>query len=54
MMAPPADFDNSGGQRLVQLEAVGDPIFARYNPPFTLWFLRRNEVLIPLSDDAAR
>ena len=27
---------------------VGDPIWARYNPPFTPWFLRRNEVLIPV------
>ena len=27
---------------------VGDPIWARYNPPFTLWFLRRNEILIPV------
>jgi hypothetical protein len=24
------------------------PVFARYNPPWTPWFLRRNEVLIPL------
>ena len=28
------------------LPTVGPPVFARYNAPFTLWFLRRNEVLI--------
>lgn len=27
---------------------VGDPVWARYNPPFTPWFLRRNEILIPV------
>ncbi|MEI8350896.1 MAG: heme-binding protein [bacterium] len=31
------------------LTATGAPIWARYNPPFTLWFLRRNEVLIPVA-----
>jgi effector-binding domain-containing protein len=25
---------------------LGEPIWARYNPPFTPWFLRRNEILI--------
>jgi hypothetical protein len=31
------------------LTIVGDPMWARYNPPFTPWFLRRNEILIPIS-----
>jgi hypothetical protein len=34
------------------LTIVGDPIWARYNPPFTLWFLRRNEILIPITAGA--
>jgi hypothetical protein len=28
------------------LISIGEPVFARYNPPFMPWFLRRNEVLI--------
>lgn len=28
---------------------TGEPIWARYNPPFTLWFMRRNEILIPVT-----
>ncbi len=30
---------------------TGEPVWARYNPPFTLWFMRRNEILIPVSSD---
>ena len=30
------------------LTIAGDPLWARYNPPFTPWFLRRNEILIPV------
>ena len=41
-------------QRLMELirqrglKIEGEPVFARYNPPFMPWFLRRNEVLIPV------
>ena len=31
-----------------ELKVTGEDIFARYDPPFQLWFLRRNEVLIPV------
>ncbi len=34
------------------LSIAGDPVWARYNPPFTPWFMRRNEILIPLAADA--
>lgn len=27
---------------------VGEPTWARYNPPFMPWFLRRNEILVPV------
>ena len=27
---------------------VGEPVWARYNSPFAVWFLRRNEILIPV------
>lgn len=30
------------------LKPAGEYIFARYNPPFMPWFLRRNEVLLPV------
>ena len=30
------------------LLAVGEPVWARYNAPFTPWFMRRNEILIPI------
>jgi hypothetical protein len=37
--------------RTAQLRWTGEPTLSRYNPPFTPWFLRRNEIW--LSVDAA-
>lgn len=36
------------------LAAVGEPVFARYDPPFVPWFLRRNEIQIPVQESPAR
>ena len=30
------------------LRAIGPPSLSQYNPPWTLWFMRRNEVMIPI------
>jgi hypothetical protein len=35
------------------LKAAGPPTLAQYDPPWTLWFLRRNEVLIPVTGGSA-
>jgi hypothetical protein len=36
------------------LTAVGEPVFARYDPPFMPWFLRRNEIQIEVERLAPR
>ena len=33
-----------------QWQATGSPQFARYNPPWSIPFMRRNEILIPVRD----
>jgi len=32
-----------------RFRVVGETVWARYNPPFTPWFMRRNEILIPVA-----
>jgi hypothetical protein len=32
------------------LEPISEPVWARYDPPFMPWFLRRNEVLIEVRE----
>ena len=31
-----------------RVQTLGPPVFARYNAPFTPWFLRRNEIMIEI------
>ncbi len=32
-----------------QVQATGEPVWARYNAPFVPWFMRRNEIMIPVA-----
>jgi hypothetical protein len=32
------------------LQPLGAPRFARYDPPWTPWFMRRNEVIVPIAE----
>jgi len=31
------------------LKLTGEPVYARYDPPFMPWFLRRNEILVEIA-----
>ncbi|HEY3544846.1 MAG TPA: heme-binding protein [Propionicimonas sp.] len=35
------------------LAVTGKPRFARFDPPWTPWFLRHNEVVVPVTDNAS-
>jgi len=37
-----------GFAKAQHLRMIGPAWLAQYNPPWTLWFMRRNEVLIPV------
>jgi hypothetical protein len=48
-------FDEAARDLLAKVAAAGfvpsgPPVYARYDPPWTPWFLRRNEVLVPLAE----
>ena len=34
-----------------RIGTIGTPVFARYNAPFTPWFMRRNEIMIEIDWD---
>lgn len=36
--------------RAAGLEPAGTPRFARFDPPFTPWFMRHNEIVLDLKD----
>lgn len=35
------------------LDKLGEAVWARYNPPFMPWFLRKNEILIPVKGESS-
>jgi hypothetical protein len=35
------------------IEIVGEPTLNQYNPPWTLPFLRRNEIIVPVKRDGS-
>ena len=50
-LAQPADVEAKSNELLAQvkshrLRALGPVSLAQYNPPWTLWFMRRNEVMV--------
>lgn len=40
--------------RTAQIAWAGEPVLSRYNPPFTPWFMRRNEIWLTVPPDAQR
>ncbi len=34
-----------------QKKVIGEPVFARYNSPFQIWFLRRNEIWLEIKGE---
>ena len=35
--------------REAKIEVIGEPVWARYNAPYVLWPLRRNEVMFEVA-----
>ncbi len=39
--------------RSAGIKWAGAPVYSRYNPPITPWFLRRNEIWLQLADEGS-
>ncbi len=53
-LAQPNDVETKSSELLAQvkshdLHAIGPVSLAQYNPPWTLWFMRRNEVMVEVA-----
>ena len=54
-----SSFEKRAAQLLAALDAaglevLGAPRYARFDPPWTPWFLRRNEVVVPVAPGSGR
>jgi len=54
-----ANFEKHEKEIVERLESmgirmIGAPTLARYNSPFTPWFMRRNEILVPVDRESIR
>jgi hypothetical protein len=52
-----SSFETHRARLLARIEgegfaAIGTPRFARFDPPFKPWFLRRNEVIVDVQEDS--
>ena len=48
ILSPPRPPSSKRFWQRKGLRPIGPPVIAQYDPPWTLWFMRRNEIMIPV------